>query len=90
MSKVRIIFFLQHLLVTSANFLRRVLLWDEMETVRKLVCIGRGGQFEENQASDAQQVLIGWLVVKKLLPPGAGITQHRNDLKYRCDPIPPF
>lgn len=61
-----------------------------METVRKLVCIERGGQLEENQASGAQQVLIGWLVVKKLLPPGTGIRQHRNDLKYGCDPIPPF
>lgn len=29
-----------------------------METVRKFVCIERGGQLEENQALGAQQVLI--------------------------------
>lgn len=50
----------------------------------------RGGRVEEDQTSGAQQVLIGWLVVKKLFPSGTEIRQHTNDLKYGCDPIPPF
>lgn len=40
-----------------------------METVSKLSCIKRGGQLDANPILGAQQVIIGWLAVKNLLPP---------------------